>query len=344
MLRREHHCSSSASVSGETGMPCRVLARALRAERSPGTRISSTPGRFSGGLDAVDGFVDAAQVFGVIEEGADVEEAEEVADVLLAVEVFVHRAHAGADGGTGEHAAEQLDEQSQGVAFMAGHGKHGAEERLRRIGGGVAVAIQGPARGDGLAILLGGDDVAAGHDGGGEVDLDREAFAGGERGGDGVGAEEGFISSLGRHGRLAVGHGEQDKALRGCVVGVPGERAEVLGVAEGGGGDAVLAGEGDEQVESTAGLHLTGAVAGVKGDHAAGAAVDGEDGLGINEAGLDAAEINVEPGDTVGGDTVQIRIDQRLGKERRVVGAHAHGKGQARNQTFKLFPGIAVHL
>ncbi len=77
---------------------------------------------------------------------------------------------------------------------------------------------------------------------------------------------------------------------------------------------------GHQQVESLAGLHLAESVACIERKNAACATVDGELGLGIDEAGVDSLQINIQPGDAMRGNAMQIGINQRLGKQRRIVG------------------------
>src|SRR6202034_2981237 len=183
---------------------------------------------FGRSLNAIDGFVDAAKILRVVEKRADIEEAKEVADILWTIQVLVHGPDNRNDGRAGKNAAEELDHEGQSVAFVAGHGEYGAKERLVGAGGWLAGAIERPSERDGPVLFLCGDDIAASYVRRGEIDLDGKAFASGERGRDGIGAEESIVAALGRHGRLAVRHREQDKLPLSGVVAITGECAEVL--------------------------------------------------------------------------------------------------------------------
>jgi len=60
-----------------------------------------------------------------------------------------------------EPGGEQLDHQGERRAFGVAERQHGAGERRVRIGGGLALDIERPAARDLLALLLGGEDIAA---------------------------------------------------------------------------------------------------------------------------------------------------------------------------------------
>ena len=110
----------------------------------------------------------------------------------------------------------------------------------------------------------------------------------------------------------------------------------MLRVADGRRGHAVLLGEWDQQIERLARLHLAESVAGVEREHAARAAIDRELRLGIDQSCFDALQINIQPGDAVGRNAMQIRIDQHLGKERRIVGGHTHAGRELRDEIFQI--------
>ena len=142
--------------------------------------------------------------------------------VLRTIHVFVHRADRRTDGGAGKDAGEDFDHHRQGVALVPGHRQHGSGQGGSRIRRGLSLWIQGPACGDRLALLIGGDDVAAGHDRGGEVDLDRIALAGRKGSGDRIRAKKSLAGAFGRHGRLSIGRREKNEILLRHEVAVIG--------------------------------------------------------------------------------------------------------------------------
>ena len=85
----------------------------------------------------------------------------------------------------------------------------------------------------------------------------REPFSRRKRGSDRVRAEERIVSAFRAHRGLAIGHRQQNHVLRGRLVAVVTQRAEMLAVAHGGAGDAGVAGHRIEQVERFGRLYLS---------------------------------------------------------------------------------------
>ena len=73
---------------------------------------------------------------------------------------------------------------------MTRHGEDGPGQGLFGIGSRIPFRVQGPPERNGLALALGGDDVAPGHHRGGEIDFYGIALPGGERDRQGIGAEK----------------------------------------------------------------------------------------------------------------------------------------------------------
>ena len=93
----------------------------------------------------------------------------------------------------------------------------------------------------------------------------------------------------------------------------------MLRVADGRRCDAVALLQGDEQLQRFDRLHLTQTVARVERQNAAMWPLDGQLCFWIDEALADPLKIDVEPGDAVGGSAVHVRIDQRVGKNLRIL-------------------------
>ena len=152
----------------------------------------------------------------------------------------------------------------QGGALVAGHGQHGAGQGRGGVGRGVAVGVQGPAFRDRPARLVGGDDVAAGDQRRGQIDLAAESPCRWE-----TTTAIGLVPKKASHppaGDIAGSQLVMAMSTMSCArrpVAVVRQGPEMLRAADRGRGDAVLPGQRHQQVERLDRLHLAQPVGGV---------------------------------------------------------------------------------
>ena len=137
-----------------------------------------------------------------------------------------------------------------------------------------------------------------------------KTLARGKRYGDRVGAEEGLAGPFGRHGRLAVGRRQEDHVFCGGPVAVVRQGAEVLRAADRGRRHPILPGQRDQPPKRLHGLRLPQPVAGVDRQHGRQSLLHVQFGTRIDQPFLDSADVDFQPRDAVGGNAVQVGVDQ----------------------------------
>ena len=169
---------------------------------------------------------------------AGVDHDEHLAQPRLIAFLHKKRVRLGAELGPGEGRDQQLDHQGQHRALGAAHGQHGAFQPPSRIGGGLALGVQRPTQGNGLALFGRHHQLATRHLGQGQVNADRQVAVSGEHRRQRVGAKNRPQPAGRRHGRRGIAEGQPHHA-RGCGgLQVVGRCAKVVAVGHRADGDA----------------------------------------------------------------------------------------------------------
>ena len=161
--------------------------------------------------------------------------------------------------------AQQPDEQRQGVSLVAAEaGQVSAVEVGFRVVAGVAVPVDDPAVGQGLAAAAGEQGLADGDPAGGVVEHEGRSLRGGDPRGDRVGPQGSFGAPPGKGaGAAAAVEDDADEPLPGGHLRVLPEPPHVLDAAEAGAADLLFRGLLEQPPHAPAGHVMPVAVAAV---------------------------------------------------------------------------------
>ena len=102
----------------------------------------------------------------------------------------------------------------------------------------------------------------------------------------------------------------------------------MLGAADRRHRHAALPGDGQQQVECLARLHLPEAIRCIDRQGGGPAALNGQWCVRVDQPFLDAAQVDVEPGDPVSGGAVDVGLDERARQQPGVAGGNPGGAGK----------------
>ena len=216
-----------------------------------------------------------------------------------------------AETAAGEDAAGNVDHNGDAAALGASEGSEHSLAALRRIGGGVAVLVQRPALGNGLAQLLRQDQLAQRHGARGDI---RHQRAGLGRAGEGqrVRAQIRLRRAEGGHIALEVGAAKAHHSGLSRHLGVEGRGAEVVGVAHSGKANARLSGFFDALGHGELSRRRAQRVAGIHRQGGGSLLHNADVVIGRHDPGLNTLHVDAQAAHAVGGHAGDLRIHQHF--------------------------------
>jgi hypothetical protein len=230
-----------------------------------------------------------------------------------------------AERGAGQRAAQELDGQRQHGAFRTAYGREAAGESRFGIGGGIALAIERPAKRNVFALFGMQHDLAAHDLGERQVDHERRLLAARKHGSDRIGAEKRPLAPPGIDRRRRVGEAQPHHPGFGHGLQVVGHCAGMMAAGHARKGDAA-APRTLHRLGGSERQRLVGEAAG-RIDQAASFMIvhDARRRRSLRAPGAQVTAVKREARKPMGGDAARLGVRERFGGGAR----HAFGRAGA---------------